>query len=75
MGQLWPRKAYTHEDAEFLETNLAPHVGADLEVMRRDSQKMRGERPFLMVSLRDKEGVPGGDPVGSEQLASHARSS
>lgn len=37
--------------------DLAPYVGADLEVMRRDSLKMRGERPFLMVSLRQKEGI------------------
>src|SRR5262249_33813180 len=37
--------------------DLAPHVGADLDVMRRDSLKMRGERPFLLVSLRQKEGV------------------
>ncbi len=37
--------------------DLAPHVGADLEVMRRDSLKMRGERPFLMVSLRQNEGL------------------
>ena len=27
--------------------DLAPHVGADLDVMRRDSLRMRGERPFL----------------------------
>jgi urease accessory protein len=32
--------------------DLAPHVGADLEVMRRDSQRMRGDRPFLLISLR-----------------------
>ena len=38
-------------------TDLAPHVGADLEVMRRDSTRMRGERPFLMVSLRHDQGV------------------
>lgn len=37
--------------------DLAPYVGADLEVMRRDSQHMRGERPFLMISLRKGEGV------------------
>jgi len=37
--------------------DLAPHVGADLEVMRRDATKMRGERPFLMTSLRQKQGV------------------
>ena len=38
--------------------DLAPHVGADLDVMRRDSLKMRGERPFLLISLRTGEGVP-----------------
>jgi urease accessory protein len=37
--------------------DLAPHVGADLEVMRRDSRRMRGERPFLLISLRTGEGV------------------
>ncbi len=39
--------------------DLAPHVGADLEVMRRDSKKMRGDRPFLLISLRTGEGVEG----------------
>nr|WP_315852101.1 urease accessory protein UreG [Tautonia rosea] len=50
-------------------TDLAPYVGADLEVMHRDSTRMRGERPFLMTSIRQKEGV---DQVVSwvrEQLA------
>nr|WP_315851646.1 urease accessory protein UreG [Tautonia marina] len=50
-------------------TDLAPHVGADLEVMRRDSTRMRGERPFLLISIRQNEGV---DQVVSwvrEQLA------
>lgn len=37
--------------------DLAPHVGADLEVMRRDSLKMRGDRPFLLISLRTGAGV------------------
>src|SRR5437762_13938242 len=37
--------------------DLAPHVGADLDVMRRDSKRMRGERPFLLISLRTGEGV------------------
>ncbi len=37
--------------------DLAPHVGADLDVMRRDSTKMRGDRPFLLISLRTGEGV------------------
>ena len=56
-------------------TDLAPHVGADLDVMRRDSQKMRGERPFLMVSLRQKEGVEEVITWVREQLASRAKSS
>jgi urease accessory protein len=37
--------------------DLAPHVGADLDVMRRDSRRMRGDRPFLLISLRTGEGV------------------
>jgi urease accessory protein len=37
--------------------DLAEHVGADLEVMRRDSTRMRGERPFLLISLRTGAGV------------------
>jgi urease accessory protein len=37
--------------------DLALHVGADLEVMKRDSLRMRGERPFLMISLRDGTGA------------------
>jgi urease accessory protein len=37
--------------------DLAPMVGADLEVMRSDSRRMRGDRPFVMVSLRDEPGA------------------
>ena len=37
--------------------DLAPHVGADLEVMRRDATKMRGERPFVMSNLKAGVGV------------------
>ena len=37
--------------------DLAPHVGADLEVMRRDSKRMRGDRPFILISLRTGEAV------------------
>jgi urease accessory protein len=55
--------------------DLAPHVGADLDVMRRDSLKMRGERPFLMVSLRQKEGVEEVIRWVREQIASRATSS
>ena len=33
--------------------DLAPYVGASLEVMDRDSRRMRGERPFIFTNLRD----------------------
>lgn len=56
-------------------TDLAPHVGADLEVMRQDSLRMRGERPFLMISLRKKEGVDQLISWVRDQIASHAKSS
>ena len=55
--------------------DLAPHVGADLEVMRRDSLKMRGEKPFLLVSLRQKQGVEEVVKWVREQFASRARTS
>ncbi len=38
-------------------TDLAPHVGADLQVMDRDARRMRGERPFVFASIRNGEGV------------------
>jgi urease accessory protein len=38
-------------------TDLAPFVGASLEVMRRDSLKMRGERPFVFTNIRAGDGV------------------
>ena len=38
--------------------DLAPYVGADLQVMERDALKMRGERPFLFTNLRDGTGFP-----------------
>lgn len=37
--------------------DLAPYVGADLKVMERDSQKMRGGRPFLFTNIRENAGV------------------
>jgi urease accessory protein len=37
--------------------DLAPHVGADLGVMERDSRKMRGTKPFIFTNLRDGEGL------------------
>ena len=37
--------------------DLAPHVGASLEVMERDARKMRGARPFVLTNLRAGQGV------------------
>ena len=37
--------------------DLAPYVGASLEVMDRDSKKMRGERPFLFTNVKAGKGV------------------
>ena len=36
--------------------DLAPHVGADLSIMDRDSRLMRGERPFIFTNLLSGEG-------------------
>ena len=56
-------------------TDLAPHVGADLDVMKRDSLKMRGERPFMMISIREEQGVQEVVEWVREQIASHAKTS
>jgi urease accessory protein len=37
--------------------DLAPHVGASLEVMDRDTRKMRGERPFVFTNLKTGHGL------------------
>lgn len=37
--------------------DLAPHVGASLEIMDRDAKKMRGERPFVFSNLKTGEGL------------------
>ena len=37
--------------------DLAPHVGASLEVMERDARRMRGERPFVFTDLKSGEGA------------------
>ena len=37
--------------------DLAPHVGASLEVMERDARKMRGERPFVFTNLKSGQGL------------------
>jgi urease accessory protein len=38
--------------------DLAPYVGASLEVMDRDTRKMRGERPFQFSNLKTGQGLP-----------------
>jgi urease accessory protein len=38
--------------------DLAPLVGASLEVMERDARKMRGDRPFLFSNLKTGQGLP-----------------
>jgi urease accessory protein len=38
--------------------DLAPFVGASLDVMDRDAKKMRGVRPFVFANIRAGEGVP-----------------
>ena len=37
--------------------DLAPHVGASLDVMARDARKMRKDRPFVFTNLKTGEGV------------------
>ncbi len=37
--------------------DLAPYVGADLDVMKRDATKMRGSKPFLMTNLKTNLGL------------------
>ncbi len=38
-------------------TDLAPHVGADLSVMDRDSKLMRGSKPFVFTNLKTSDGL------------------
>ena len=60
-GEEIPRKggpAITRSDLLVInKTDLAPHVGASLDVMDRDATKMRGERPFVFTELRHGKGV------------------
>ena len=37
--------------------DLAPHVGASLDVMERDARKMRGQRPFVFTNLKTGSGI------------------
>lgn len=37
--------------------DLAPYIGASLEVMDRDAKKMRGEKPFIFTNLKEGKGL------------------
>lgn len=60
-GEKIPRKGgpgVTRSDLLVInKTDLAPMVGASLEVMAGDSKRMRGERPFLFTNLMSLDGV------------------
>ena len=60
-GEKIPRKGgpgITRSDLLVInKIDLAPLVGADLEIMRRDTLRMRGERPFVFTNLKTLEGL------------------
>jgi urease accessory protein len=60
-GEKIPRKGgpgITRSDLLIInKIDLAPLVGASLEVMERDAKRMRGDRPFLFTNLKDRTGL------------------
>ena len=60
-GEEIPRKggpAITKSDVLVInKTDLAPHVGASLDVMERDAKRMRGDKPFVFTTLRGGKGA------------------
>jgi urease accessory protein len=60
-GEKIPRKGgpgITRSDLLIInKTDLAPYVGANLDVMASDAKRMRGDRPFVMTNLRTGQGV------------------
>jgi urease accessory protein len=60
-GEKIPRKGgpgITRSDLLVInKTDLAPLVGASLDVMDRDARKMRGSRPFVFTNMKSGEGV------------------
>ena len=60
-GEKIPRKGgpgITRSDLLIInKTDLAPHVGANLDIMASDAKKMRGDRPFVFTNLRKGDGV------------------
>jgi urease accessory protein len=61
-GEKIPRKGgpgITRSDLLVInKIDLAPYVGASLEVMESDTRKMRSERPFIMCNLKKGSGLP-----------------
>lgn len=61
-GEKIPRKGgpgITKSDLLVInKTDLAPHVGANLETMDADTKRMRGERPWQFTNLKALEGLP-----------------
>lgn len=39
-------------------TDLAPMVGADLQIMKRDALRVRGDKPFVFVNCKTDDGIP-----------------
>jgi len=62
-GEKIPRKGgpgITRSDLLVInKIDLAPYVGASLEVMENDTRRMRGERPFVFTNLRKRQGLDG----------------
>ena len=60
-GEKIPRKGgpgITRSDLLVInKIDLAPFVGANLEVMKADTLRMRGKRPFVFTNLRSGEGI------------------
>ena len=60
-GEKIPRKGgpgITRSDLLVInKIDLAPHVGASLEVMERDTKRMRGDKPYVFTNLRAGTGV------------------
>src|SRR2546426_5488628 len=60
-GEKIPRKGgpgITRSDLLIInKTDLAPYVGANLDVMARDAKTMRGDRPFVFTNLKSGDGL------------------
>jgi urease accessory protein len=60
-GEKIPRKGgpgITKSDLFVInKTDLAPYVGASLEVMEADTRRMRGTKPFVMSNLKTRAGL------------------